>query len=382
MKHPTLFLISASTLIAFVSGDASVRTSAIPQSISSISSSDNSTSYTAPNPTLTSYNTYNNEGGDDDSVNVPLTSVESGSKSNYLLTRRDLALSGVVGSIVATAALHPLDVIKVWQQSGAGQGMSMSAAGATIVRRNGVAGFYRGIGPAVGTESAASVIKFPIYEGLKGFMFANVASEFHYVGLFVCAILAAIATTVTTVPGEIIKSRLMMNGGDVWSLVTGIMKKDGVLGFYAGYSACCLRDVPFTLFQLALYDVFKQLFINVKSRYTSSKGAVDESLSQGEEIFCAAMTGGVTGFLTAPNDLLKTKLMVDGHLYNGLFDCIAKTVRTESGSFNPMALLDGAAARVAWLAPYCAIYLPVYDIMKKRVERSNGLLTKKFFGLP
>jgi len=34
--------------------------------------------------------------------------------------------------------------------------------------------------------------------------------------------------------------------------------------------------------------------------------------------------GGVTGVFTAPKDLLKTKLMVDRHYYNGLFHCIAK----------------------------------------------------------
>ena len=34
--------------------------------------------------------------------------------------------------------------------------------------------------------------------------------------------------------------------------------------------------------------------------------------------------GGVAGFFTAPKDLLKTKLMVDRHYYNGLFHCIAK----------------------------------------------------------
>jgi len=94
-----------------------------------------------------------------------------------------------------------------------------------------------------------------------------------------------------------------MNGVDVLRLVTGIMKKDGMLGFYASYFACCL----------------------------------------------------LTGFLTALNHFLKTKLMVDRHSYNGLFHCIAKIFVTGNGGLNPMALLDGAAARVAWLAPYTGV---------------------------
>ena len=189
----------------------------------------------------------------------------------------------------------------------------------------------------------------------RNFAFLS-AILFHGSGLFVCAILAAIAASFVTVPGEIVKQRIMINSSSsAKDLVKNIFETEGVLGFYAGYGACCLRDVPFTVFQLAFYDIIKQLLTKLKRV---------EKLNETDEIICAAITGGLTGFLTAPMDLLKTKLMVDGHLYSGLTDCIQKTIENGNGIG---ALMNGAGARVAWLTPFCAIYLPVYDLMKKKI---------------
>jgi len=46
-----------------------------------------------------------------------------------------------------------------------------------------------------------------------------VPEKYHGSGLFVCAIFAAIAASFTTVPGEIVKQRLMMNNDGVNSAV-------------------------------------------------------------------------------------------------------------------------------------------------------------------
>ena len=135
------------------------------------------------------------------------------------------------------------------------------------------------------------------------------------------------------------------------------------------------------MFQLAFYDIIKQGMSILKltllnSKSSKSKSTTDVSLSQTEDVICAAVTGGITGLLTAPMDLLKTKIMVEGHLYDGFADCVRKTIAPENGGL--VALLNGAGARVAWLTPFCAIYLPVYDIMKKQFicRGNNAMLVK------
>lgn len=169
-------------------------------------------------------------------------------------------------------------------------------------------------------------------------------------------------SSVALVPGELLKQRLQM--GQIQSVRQGvkqIFKTEGILGFYAGYSGVCLRDIPYTMLELGIYDNFKSMYLKFKNR--NSKKGQELKTTQMDEILAAAVSGGITGFLTAPFDNIKTKLMVDVG-YNGFFDCVTKTVN--SGGIS--ALFAGSAARVAWLLPFTAIYLPVYEIIKRRME--------------
>jgi hypothetical protein len=145
--------------------------------------------------------------------------------------------------------------------------------------------------------------------------------------------------------------------GQITSVRQGIpyiFQKEGIRGFYAGYSGVCLRDVPYTMLELGVYDNFKSMYLKFKNRTESN---------QWDDLLAAAISGGITGLLTAPLDNIKTKLTVEVG-YNGFFDCLSKTVK--SGGM--AALFSGSVARVAWLMPFTAIYLPVYEIIKRRME--------------
>lgn len=109
-----------------------------------------------------------------------------------------------------------------------------------------------------------------------------------------------LASSITLVPGEVIKIRLQ--SGLVKSItgcMSDILKKDGIRGFYAGYGATLVRDVPFTMLELGIYENLKSLFRLAQNRKT---------LSSQEELTAAAITGGVASFITTPLDLIKTKV--------------------------------------------------------------------------
>ncbi len=76
----------------------------------------------------------------------------------------------------------------------------------------------------------------------------DIIPEEHYgKALYVAAAAAFIASSVVLVPGELLKQRLQM--GQISSVRQGIpqiFKSEGILGFYAGYSGVCLRDIPYT----------------------------------------------------------------------------------------------------------------------------------------
>jgi solute carrier family 25 S-adenosylmethionine transporter 26 len=173
--------------------------------------------------------------------------------------------------------------------------------------------------------------------------------------IFIAAAAAFLVSSVVLVPGELLKQRLQM--GQISSVRQGvphIFKNEGILGFYAGYSGVCLRDIPYTMMELGIYDNFKTFYLKLKNRTESNKW---------DELLAAAISGGVCGVMTAPLDNIKTKLTVEIG-YSGFFDCLSKTVKTGGMS----GLFAGSAARVAWLMPFTAIYLPLYEIIKRRME--------------
>ena len=111
---------------------------------------------------------------------------------------------------------------------------------------------------------------------------------------------AMLASSLTLVPGEVIKIRLQSGiFKSISDCMGDIMKKDGIRGFYAGYGATLVRDVPFTMLELGIYENLKSLFRFLRNRTT---------LTPQEELTAAAITGGVASFITTPLDLIKTKV--------------------------------------------------------------------------
>jgi hypothetical protein len=168
---------------------------------------------------------------------------------------------------------------------------------------------------------------------------------------------------VVLVPGELIKQRLQM--GQIKTVsegISNIWKNEGFFGFYRGYSGVCLRDVPYTMMELGIYDNIKRTYLKFKS--SNSKKGEEVKITQLDELLAAAVAGGITGLLTNPLDTMKTKLMVNPELYGGFMDCVRKNVAQDGIG----ALFVGAAARVSWIMPFTAIYLPLYETIKRRRE--------------
>jgi len=287
---------------------------------------------------------------------------EAAEAKDIELPSSKLALAGAVATALGVTVMHPVDTIKTLQQSDAGKGLSMLVASKKIVKDGGFGALYSGLGPYVTSDACAGALKFASYEVLKKWVKDKVPEEQYGTALFGCAAAAFMVSSVALVPGELLKQRLQM--GQITSIREGIpqiLKSEGILGFYSGYSGVCIRDIPYTMFELGIYDNLKAMYLKVKNR-NSAPGEV-RPITQIDEILAAAISGGVTGYATAPFDTIKTKLMVDTG-YSGFFDCAAKTV-AESGVGS---LFNGSIARVAWLMPFTAIYLPIYELLKRRMQ--------------
>ena len=80
--------------------------------------------------------------------------------------------------------------------------------------------------------------------------------------LFVGAALAFVASSITLVPGEVLKQALQMEQYEsLPAAVQGIYQHSGWAGFYTGYEAVLCRDVPYTMLELGLYELFKRFTV-------------------------------------------------------------------------------------------------------------------------
>ena len=271
-----------------------------------------------------------------------------------------LALAGAVATAIGDAAIHPMDCIKTLQQSDEGFLLSVPQAAESLWQQLGLQGFYRGLGTYLVTDAGAGAVKFGTYECLKQWTKRTIPEEHVAPMLYIIAGMAFIASSVVLCPGELLKQQLQM--GHYSSLneaMTEIFDMQGLKGFFTGYQGVCFRDVPYTMMELGLYD-------SLKKKYLSSQEN-KSALSVGEEIVAAAITGAIAGFVTTPLDTIKTKLMVDGYAADGFMHCLEQTIHDHGTG----ALFAGAAARVAWLIPFSAIYLPLFDYIKRQLGQIN-----------
>jgi solute carrier family 25 S-adenosylmethionine transporter 26 len=291
-----------------------------------------------------------------------------------------LALAGSLATLVSDVSMHPLDCIKTLQQTEEGMGLSMVAAAHVIwTHLGGPSGFFRGMLTWGVCDAVGGALKFSTYESLKrsvvrwqdrpssaeGEQLVALSSspELAKTILFALAGISFVVSSVITVPGELLKQHLQM-GHYMGCLdaLGSILDAEGLPGLYSGYDGVLLRDVPYTAMELGLYDLFKGLYVTSQRQQSDEQ---DESLQTAERMMIAGLTGGIAGLLTTPLDTVKTKLMVDMDFAGMSFWDAACTTIENHG---PEALFCGALARVAWLVPVTAIYLPTYDFIKNNLS--------------
>jgi solute carrier family 25 S-adenosylmethionine transporter 26 len=296
-----------------------------------------------------------------------------------------LAICGGLASMLGDVIMHPVDCIKTLQQSDAGMNLNVWQAALALFQQSGVAGFYHGLWTYAGTDMIGSALKFASFEYLKRLVDPLLPpnSTRHYLPkrfalMLVCAALGFLASSVVSVPGELLKQQLQMGYyTDVGQALQGLYQQAGnsIFGLYHGYQGVLYRDVPYTMLELGLYDLLPlvlPLFYSQVGPATNQEGAEHDNSSQQvanpswkQEVLAAAIAGGVTAYLTTPLDTIKTKLMVDG--YANFWDCY----HTIDQLYGWESLWSGSLARVGWLVPLTAIYLPAYDVLKRHMAKDN-----------
>mmetsp|Transcript_10984 Transcript_10984/g.17905 ORF Transcript_10984/g.17905 Transcript_10984/m.17905 type:complete len:355 (+) Transcript_10984:72-1136(+) len=279
-------------------------------------------------------------------------------KRGMQLNAFELCLCGAFATLVGDFVMHPIDTIKVTQQTAVAT-LGFFAAIKQIFTTSGPLGFYQGIVPYLIGDGSSGAVKFAVFESSKKYLEAKLPERYHSGVQFLTAAIAMLACSVILVPGEVIKTRIQAAaGGSMMGVIAQTLKSEGVGGLFSGYYATLVRDVPYTMLELGVYE-------NIKT-FMRKLGNNGGELSGKEELTAAAITGAVAAFFTTPLDLVKTKLMMQGvggaAQYSGVAGALA-SIYSEGGV---SGLFVGATARIAWLVPFTTIYLGVYEASKRQ----------------
>jgi len=269
----------------------------------------------------------------------------------WRLAAGNLAAGATAGCAVE-AALYPIDTIKTRLQA-----MRSGGGFSALLRAGGGRALYAGIwGNLVGV-APASAIFMAVYEPVKQAVIASVPEDQNFLGPLAAGVAAGLTSSIVRVPTEVVKTR--MQTGEFTHAFTAlrtIVAREGARGIFAGYGSFLLRDLPFDAIEFVTYEQLKRAY---------KKQVLKDSreLNPGEHSILGAGAGAVTGMLTTPLDVLKTRLMIQGASgqYRNVFDCANKVIAQEGAG----ALFRGWQPRVMWIGIGGSVFFTVLEAAKK-----------------
>ncbi|KZV20984.1 S-adenosylmethionine carrier 1, chloroplastic/mitochondrial-like [Dorcoceras hygrometricum] len=259
---------------------------------------------------------------------------------DFLRTLLDGIIAGGTAGVVVETALYPIDTIKTRLQAAHG--------GGKIVLK----GLYSGL-----AGNLAGVLPLTYSAPLQNHSYLTAGA------------LGGIAASFVRVPTEVVKQRMQTGQfGSAPEAVRLIVSKERFKGLYVGYGSFLLRDLPFDAIQFCIYE---QLRIGYKL-------AAKRDLNDPENAIIGAFAGALTGAVTTPLDVIKTRLMVQGsrNQYKGIVDCVQTIIREEGAP----ALLKGIGPRVLWIGIGGSIFFGVLESTKRLLaERHHKNKTNSKF---
>jgi len=264
------------------------------------------------------------------------------SKENHILPHVAL-ISGALAGICVDLTLFPLDTVKTRCQSEIG-----------FLKSGGFARLFSGIGPVAAGSAPGAAVFFLAYETGKSTIFPKIVEN----SVLVHALSASLAegtSCLIRVPVEIIKQRMQVSKGSTTSigLLKSVLKVEGISGLFRGYTTTLLREVPFSLIQMPLWEWLKK---------SLAKKQQKDKVSPLQSALCGSLSASFSAVITCPLDVAKTRIMLAerssemAQRQSALF--ALKTVFAEKGI---KGLFAGVGPRVAWISIGGAIFLGVYD---------------------
>jgi len=247
---------------------------------------------------------------------------------------------------------------------------------AKIARTEGLSSLWSGLSPTLVLAVPTTVIYFTTYEQLR----SRISSAFftnsitpqgvrvNDIPIWVPLVSGGLARTwaVSIVsPLELIRTKMQSQKMEFFQVriaLRELVKAQGILGLWNGYTATLLRDVPFSALYWPLYEFSKsQLRLGPNNRFL-------------ESFVSGAFAGTVACSITLPMDVIKTARQIemgDKDLMGGKPKSNLTMVKEIVDRRGVRGLFAGLSPRILKVAPACAIMISSYEYCKTFFHHRN-----------
>ncbi len=246
---------------------------------------------------------------------------------------------GACAGLAVDLLLFPMDTIKTRLQSERGF--------------RGCGGFsriYSGV-PSVALGSApGSALFFSSYEAVKQLLlpFSPHPSLAH----MTAASFAELVACLVRVPTEVCKQRAQASPNRrLHFIVAQVMHSEGFAGFYRGYRSTVLREIPFSLTQFPLWELFKSEWSWLRQ----------QNLSPFQSACCGAVAGVIASGITTPLDVAKTRIMLADRLHGHADGRILQVLKDVWAVQGFRGVFAGFWPRITWMGIGGFVFFGAYE---------------------
>ncbi|KAJ6742294.1 SOLUTE CARRIER FAMILY 25 [Salix viminalis] len=167
--------------------------------------------------------------------------------------------AGACAGMTSTFVTYPLDVLRLRLAVDPGF-RTMSEVALTMLREEGVASFYYGLGPSLLSIAPYIAVNFCIFDLVKKSLPEKYQQKTQ--SSLLTAVVSAAVATLMCYPLDTVRRQMQMKGNPYKSVLDafpGIMQRDGVIGLYRGFVPNALKNLPNSSIRLTTFDFVKRL---------------------------------------------------------------------------------------------------------------------------
>ncbi|SMR63835.1 unnamed protein product [Zymoseptoria tritici ST99CH_3D1] len=305
-------------------------------------------------------------------------------------------LSAVIGSLLTSLLVTPLDVVRVRLQAQPQESQRRTFNSTLdglrkIARNEGVLTLWRGLSPTLMMAIPGNVIYFAGYDWLRTSKMSPIEGRVSdaYAPLAAGSVSRVLAAIVVS-PIEMLRTRMQAVASKEKNVMRATMVglkdmvgTDGYTSLWRGLTLTFWRDVPFSALYWWGYGYGRERLHEARARDSSISGQSRRDLTKSEllqdSFIAGAGAGAIAALVTTPFDVGKTRQQT---VINSNMSAEQRRALPENRTMprflwhiycqdGMSGLCKGWAARCLKVAPACAIMISSYEIGKKMAVTVN-----------